>query len=733
MIRTNFYCITPFRILNRYVFTALLFFLLLNGGKLSAQSFMEKIKPEHPRLIITPGQIDSILLWQNEDELLRDLLEIVRFYADSALNAPLIAYKFDGPGDPRLKDERRHAMFRVLNCGLMFQLTGDTVYAARVRDEIKSAAAFPDWGPSHYLNIGELSLLCGIGYDWVYDYLTEQDKAEIIPGLMKNGIREGVKAYNGNHQDGWWVTAENNWNQVCNGGLALLALALAEEIPDTAEFIVNSAINSIPNAMESYIPEGAWHEGPTYWAYGTTYNGMLLSALRTAFGDLQGLEQDPGYEPLGKSGLFHIHTAGPTGLYFNYGDSKKTLYYSPVLFWMASEFNEPAYAWFERLTCRKDLPRMKTYDLMNDDTLDRFLALLVAWYSRAGQNITYDDFSLDKVILSGETAVGAMHSSWDDDALYIGFKGGKTNISHAHMDIGSFVLDADGERWAMDLGTGDNSLPGYYDRNGKRWDYYRCNNFSHNTLTLMNRLQDKNGFSEITQFYSDENYAFAQIDMSPSYPIAGKTVRSFEMKDRETIVITDVIEQTFEFMPIRWQMVTDAEVELGQSEAILKKNGKAMKVKINEPGDAVFSILSTDPGDDRQRSNEGTRMLAIEYFVTNPVRTTMAVEFIPGDSLFSVAVNADLFSSQTELKVFPNPFHDEVTMELPFQTNGDTDFKIYDFAGKLVYSDKINVAGQVLRLKWNGKDNYGNPVPSGIYFFKINSGENSIPGKVIKK
>ncbi len=705
---------------------------LISAETLSSEPDYTNLK-DHPRLILTQERVEELQTYWETDTLFQSLMEVIEFYADSALNDPLIAYEFDGPNNPRLKYQRRHAMLRVFNCGLMYQMTGDTVYAARVRDELKAAAAFPDWGPSHFLNIGEISALTGIGYDWVYDYLTEADKAEIVPGLVKNGLREGVMAYNGDHQNGWWVDAIHNWNQVCNGGLTLLALALAEEKPDTAKIIVDNAVQSVPLAMNSYIPEGAWHEGPTYWAYGTTYNGMFLSALRTTFGNLQGLENDPGYEPMGKSGLFHIHTAGPTGLYFNYGDSKKTLFFSPVLFWMSYEFDEPGYAWFERLIIRKDLPRMQTHDLMNEDTLDRFLALLAAWYNNAGQNISHEDFPLDIAISSGETAVGAFHSSWEDDAVYLGFKGGTPNTNHAHMDIGTFVLDAEGERWAMDLGSGDNSLPGYYDREGQRWDYYRTQNFSHNTLTMADMLQELNGFADITNFYSDESYAFAQVDMSELYPIVGKTVRSYEMVDRERIIISDRVEQSFEYLPLRWQMVTDADIELNKSEALLRKNGKVLKVQINQPLDAEFSVLSTDPGDDRQRSNEGTQMLAIEYMSMNPVITQIDVEFIPNDSSltdFTVSGNPGIFPSPNA-SVYPNPFKERIFVDFNRMQSAIVEIAIYDYSGRMVFSEQVNTT-ESNTFSWDGANGTSTQVPAGIYLLKIREGDNQVIKKLIK-
>ena len=46
-----------------------------------------------------------------------------------------------------------------------------------------------------------------------------------------------------------------------------------------------------------------------------------------------------------------------------------------------------------------------------------------------------------------------MRSSWTNPkALFLGFKLGSPSVEHGHMDVGSFVFDSDGVRWAMDFG-----------------------------------------------------------------------------------------------------------------------------------------------------------------------------------------------------------------------------------------------------------------------------------------
>jgi len=675
----------------------------------------------HPRLMLTDEVVENLNNWRQTDTLLQDLLEVVEWYADSALRAPLISYEFDAPGNPRLKYQRRHAMFRIFNCGLMYRLTGDTTYAARIRDELLSAANFPDWGPSHFLNIGEISTLMAIGYDWTYDFLTPEERAIIREGMVEHGLKEGRKAYNGNHQNGWWINAGNNWNQVCNGGLSMAALALADEVPELSAFILQETAKSIPNALRAYLPDGAWHEGPTYWAYGTTYNGMLFSSLETALGDLQGMEGVDGYESLGESGAFHIHTVGPTGYYFNYADSKDNLYFSPVLFWLSQHFDQPGYAWFERLLCRKDLPRMRRAELMNDDTLDRFFALLVVWYSQAGQAITYDDLPLDKYFRGETAAVGAMHSDWSEEAIYLGFKGGKPRANHAHMDIGSFVLDAEGERWAMDLGGDNKDLPGYSDYNGGRWQYFRLNNLSHNTLSFSSLFQNKDASVPISQFYSFPDYAYAEVDMSDAYMLNDKTVRSFTMPDRNRVIIQDRIEGGVPSVVVRWAMVTDAEIELNRSEAFLRKNGKVMKVRINRPEDVEFTILSMDPQDPNQRSNEGTQMLAFFHPITNPNLEMLEVEFLPNDSTRTIFTNIEkTLADNIKLITYPNPFSETVQIDLQLPESERVTISVHDMTGKQVQQlFSGNWQNGTGYLSWDGKANAGQPLSSGVYFLKV--------------
>jgi hypothetical protein len=107
---------------------------------------------------------------------------------------------------------------------------------------------------------------------------------------------------------------------------------------------------------------------------------------------------------------------------------------------------------------------------------------------------------------NGVNPVALMRSSWTDpNGIYVAMKGGSVSINHAHMDIGSFIMEADGVRWAMDFGMQEyESLESKgiqlfgRTQDAQRWTVFRYTNLVHNTLTVNNQHQRVTGTAPIT-------------------------------------------------------------------------------------------------------------------------------------------------------------------------------------------------------------------------------------------
>ena len=72
---------------------------------------------------------------------------------------------------------------------------------------------------------------------------------------------------------------------------------------------------------------------------------------------------------------------------------------------------------------------------------------------------------------------------------------------------------------------------------------------------------------------------------------------------------------------------------------------------------------------------------------------------------------------------YPNPFRDETNIQYNIKYAGWIRLSILDIFGKKIV-DLVNehcIPGS-LTVKWNGRDNSGNPVPSGVYYCQIKTG-----------
>jgi hypothetical protein len=270
-------------------------------------------------------------------------------------------------------------------------------------------------------------------YDWLYDQWTDEQRLIMREAIIEKGLKPGLEIY---RKDDWWVRGHNNWNQVCNGGLGMGALAIAEDIPELASEILHSGLKSIPLPMTFYAPDGAGVEGVTYWSYGARYNILYLASLKTSLGTDFGLSDLPGFK---ESGAYHIYISGAQRMSFNFADCGLTRVSTPMHFWMGTEYNHPHYSWFRYDTLRR-YGRGSVLDLL--------------WFDNSASTFDPGSTPLDKHFRRAD--VTSMRSSWTDpDAIALGIQaGGNLNLGqHRHLDQGSFILEALGERWAIDSGT----------------------------------------------------------------------------------------------------------------------------------------------------------------------------------------------------------------------------------------------------------------------------------------
>ncbi len=555
-----------------------------------SSAVLETLEKAHPRLMLKDKDLENLKALHTKDELLQKCLRDVLEEADQCAGKPMLTYRKIGP---RLLSVSRECLHRVYALSLAYRWTGQEKYAQKAAENMLTVCAFKDWNPSHFLDTAEMSHAVGLSYDWLYSYLDAGTREKIKAGLIKNGLEPGLAVY---RKNSGWARSDYNWNQVCNGGLIVGALAIAESDPQYAQQIIPAAVKSLPLALASYAPDGAWGEGPGYWSYATHYTAYGLAALQSALGkDFELLKIDG----LAEAGYFPIYTTGPTGYYLNLADvgEKSSRGPMPCMFWLARAFSNPMYAEAERA------------EIVRQSASPQH----VVWYLPASEK-TLESRDLDRRF-RGPVEVALFRSAWDDpEALWVGVKAGYNQVNHGHLDLGNFELDALGVRWARDLGSDDYNMAGYWDskRGGKRWSYYRLNSKSHSVCLLNGEDQDPMAKASVVKFQSGKSSAFALIDLTSAYEkFARKVTRGVAMLEgRKAVLVQDEfeIEKPCELV---WAMTTDAKIAI-EKEGIarLTLNGKELIARVLSPDRAEFTTESAERKPP-EKANKGVRRLIV--------------------------------------------------------------------------------------------------------------------------
>jgi hypothetical protein len=609
---------------NRYI-SLLILFLLINTLAVAQPNRRVEATaklPDHPRLLLLKSEEAALKRTIQADKTWEKLHQAILTECDGMLTAaPLERIKIGR----RLLDKSREGLRRVFYLAYAWRMTRQDKYLKRAEKELLALSAFDDWNPTHFLDVAEMTMAVAIGYDWLYDDLPESSRATIKEAILKKGIEPSMDSkYNG------WLKSSNNWNQVCNAGISYGALAIYEDQPEQSAMLVNRAIESVVVPMGDYKPDGAYPEGYGYWGYGTSFNVMLISTLEKLFASDFGLSQQPGFL---KTAGYMENMTGPSGNAYNYSDSGLSGELQPAMFWFAQKLKDPSLLWVERSRLMKSEPKQHTKN--------RLLPAALLW----SNGVKLSQMAAPNTLMwvgEGKTPVALMRSSWSDpSAIYVGAKGGSPSTSHAHMDAGSFVMEADGVRWAMDFGMQQyESLESKgvdlwnMKQNSQRWQVFRYNNFVHNTLTVNDQLQRVEGKAPLPSHSANPSFMSAQFDLTSLYSESlRKANRGIAIRDKAYVVVRDELETPAAETTVRWVMLTPANVSVnGTNQAELTKDGKTLTLQVVEPANVELKTWPTDPTHDYDTPNPGTVLVGFEVKLPADSQSAITVSLTPGSA-----------------------------------------------------------------------------------------------------
>ena len=353
-----------------------------------------------------------------------------------------------------------------------------------------------------------------IGYDWLWEAMSAEERLVVsrtITTQILNVYSQGLSRW---YTSSYAFRAADNFNSVVNSGAMLGALAVLGE-PDgqlygnTGRFARDTlqvALLALPHGATSIYPDGSYPEGPGYGDFAISHHIAALrgfeTTLRTSVPSLNvtGLTQIPRYYiDIGSNGFT------PSGATFNWADGGTGAgSWLPVsLAGRYADSLHPGLIYAARQTivqanqnggCQgvRRPPAAKGEKVPKSDS-EPSCAIMLADFDGRG---TKED--LGQLVASHSyehTAVAVVRSSWTNEGVWFGMKGGDNSLqqigkgtTHTHADQGSFVLDIAGARWAEDLGADSYGDYGYFSM--QKFDWYAASTAGHNTLSFSGLGQD---------------------------------------------------------------------------------------------------------------------------------------------------------------------------------------------------------------------------------------------------
>jgi hypothetical protein len=144
------------------------------------------------------------------------------------------------------------------------------------------------------------------------------------------------------------------------------------------------------------------------------------------------------------------------------------------------------------------------------------------------------------------------------------------------------------------------------------------------------------------------------------------------------------------------------------------------------------SYLAIDQGPIIDMIENYRTQLLWNNFMANPeIKSMIDSVFVP-DTATSVNENVKLPGSFYLYGNYPNPFNPATTISFFIPANDNVEIIIYDILGikvKSLLNERLNSGAH--NISWNGKNDYGNQLTSGIYLYSIKYKDKLQTGKLV--
>jgi hypothetical protein len=634
--------VTGWHVQRRSTMRSSLFFALSASAALSPLDL--SALPPHPRLVVNDTALTALKSSIASSPGAAAIWTAVVAHAEALVAAPPTLYSnCTAVGLCRLPQyggayvNAGGASDIITTLAFAWRVRGDAAFLSRARAELAHIASWPSWCVDHAKLRGPLSTLTprtrdpknprdpkrywpigqalerasiaygfALGYDWLYSALSLEERAAAEAALRTLAIDTRLRDAREAH---WWVRGEAaaNWQINSNAPLIAAALAIAD-VPAHAAAAADAAAEILSALGEGgaaglWRDDGIWPEGLSYGSYALDSLAQGCAALASA--GVSGPAADAACDWQRKlpgacaASRATLQMTGPSTETYNWGDASAGPPPSPPLRFSAIACGEPIFA-----------AAADAFGISSSSVFD------LIWWSDAAPAVLDGAFPLAAVFADASDGLwakkkhqGAFRSAWAwpgrggnaTAATALMFKGGENAYevsacnNHGHLDVGSFVLEALGVRWAVDIGHDAYDYPRLNNFGRFRWGYANEQSISHSTLRFDSDMQSHTGSGTIIASDTKSSSPWATVEMTSAYGGAVNVTRTFSLVGSGACAAARTVDAWIAprgTVNATWTLMTTATIELGGGGALLSVGAARLRLDASA-GAAPITWLAT--------------------------------------------------------------------------------------------------------------------------------------------
>lgn len=411
---------------------------------------------------------------------------------------------------------------RIATLLLAGHWSGNPGYSRRAAEEVLYSATH--WKEmrcavhshcNYDLMSAEVSIAWGLALRW----LPEQELARVRGPLLRRFTADIWPNY---LADGrakiWWWRNRYNWASTCHSG-ALIGALLSEDRSSPAREVIRQAVRGLKAWWKTQTGDGGFPEGTGYW--GTWILFFMAAALATE----KGLWPRSFWkrEAIERIVDFQVDYT-PHGFPATFGDCS-IFGMTPGVILLADLCGRPD--WIRHYLAHRKLP-------VNGDRLTTapLEAFFLAKPRPKGRKVR----AVSRVAITESIQWGRICDARYRPDFYIAVRGGRNDLSHGHLDQGSFHWLLEGKPVFHDLGAPRYSKSFFSAL--KRGEHYEVMTAGHQSLIIGGRGQDRETESRLRKMRDG-----LELQLKRGYGKNIRWTRRWRVNwSEQTLILEDLVE-----------------------------------------------------------------------------------------------------------------------------------------------------------------------------------------------